>query len=280
MPFIDTPRGQFTYRQTGGTDPTLLFLHGNLGSSRWWLPTFDLLPAEWRAVAPDAIGYGESEHTDDLHRFAIPALLQDMSAFIQALDLPPLHLIAHSTATPVAIEYALAFPGLVASLTLVGPVPTAGIATPPEAYPLLEIMAEDKELRNQALRSTLPALPPDSPQFAQLLADTAKTSPAAYVGIARGLDAWRPGDRLRQLTLPVLLMRGKLDIMLGEQEAQQTLLSIPGAGNLEILQGVGHGPMIENPQGFVQPLIAFIDEDWTGYEDVRDSVQEEKTTNR
>ncbi len=264
MPIIDTSRGRFAYRQTDGADPTLLFLHGNLGSARWWLPTFGLLPAEWRAIAVDAIGYGESEHTDDLHRFAIPALLQDLIAFVQALDLPPLHLVAHSTATPVAIEYALAAPDLVASLILVGPVPTAGITTPPEAYPLLEIMAEDEELRDQALRSTLPSLPPDSPAFGQLLDDTANISSAAYVGIARGLDAWRPGDRLRQLTLPVLLMRGELDIMLGEQEAHQALLSIPGAGNLEVLQGVGHGPMVENPLGFVRPLIEFIDEDRAG----------------
>ena len=267
MPTIQTARGQFAYRQTSGAEPTLLFLHGNLGSSRWWLPTFGLLPAEWRAIAADAIGYGESERTDDLHRFTIPALLQDLVAFVRALDLPPLHLVAHSTATPVAIEYALAFPDLVASLVLVGPVPTAGITTPPEAYPLLEKMAEDKELRAQALRSTLPSLPPDSPAFGQLLDDTANISSATYVGIARGLDAWRPGDRLRQLTLPVLLMLGELDIMLSSAEAQQTLLSIPGAGNLEVLQGAGHGPMVENPPGFVRPLIEFIDEDWAGYKE-------------
>jgi pimeloyl-ACP methyl ester carboxylesterase len=267
MPSIQTTRGRFAYRQTGGAEPTLLFLHGNLGSSRWWLPTFGLLPAAWRGIAPDAIGYGESEHPDDLHRFTVPALLQDLIAFVRALDLPPLHLVAHSTATPVAIEYALAFPDLVASLVLVGPVPTAGITTPPEAYPLLEIMPREQELREQALRSALPTLSPASPVFQQLLADTAQISPAAYVGIARGLDAWLPGDRLRQLTLPVLLMRGKLDIMLSDAEAQQTLLSIPGAGNLEILQGVGHGPMVENPPGFAQPLIAFIDEDRAGNEE-------------
>ena len=264
MPSIQTARGRFAYRQTDGAEPILLFLHGNLGSSHWWLPTFGLLPQQWRGIAPDAVGYGASEDSDDLHRFTVPALLQDLIAFVQALDLPRLHLIAHSTAAPVAIEYALAFPDLVASLTLVGPVPTAGISTPPEAYPLLEIMAKEQELRDQALRSVLPTLPPDSPEFAQLLADTAQISAAAYVGVARGLDAWRPGDRLRQLSLPALLMRGELDIMLSEAEAYQTLLSIPGAGNLEILQGVGHGPMVENPQGFVQPLIAFIDEEAGG----------------
>ena len=274
MPFIDTSRGRFAFKQTVGTDPTLLFLHGNLGSSSWWQPTFDLLPTDWRAVALDAIGFGKSERPDSLHRFGVADLMQDLVAFVEALQLPPFHLIAHSTSTPVAIEYTLTFPDQVASLVLVGPVPTSGITTPLEAYPYLEKLGEDQALRTQALRSSLPSLNHRSILFPNLLEESNDIAPEAYVGIARGLDNWRPGDRLRQLTLPILLMRGELDIMLSETDAQRTLLSIPGAGNLDILHRVGHGPMVENPQGFVQPLVDFISEDAEGYLAVRESVDE------
>ena len=200
--------------------------------------------------------------------------MQDLAAFVEAMQLPPFHLIAHSTATPVAIEFALAFPDQVVSLVLVGPVPTAGITTPPEAYPYLEKLGENQALRKQALRSSLPSLDHTSALFSHLLEETDSISPEAFVGVARGLDTWRPGDRLRQLTLPVLLMRGELDIMLSETDAQRTLLSIPGAGNLDVLHRVGHGPMVENPQGFVQPLIDFIDEDRDAYRTVREGIDE------
>ena len=33
--------------------------------------------------------------------------------------------------------------------------------------------------------------------------------------------------------------------------------------------------MVENPRGFVQPLIAFIDEDGADYEEIRESMEEE-----
>ncbi len=216
----------------------------------------------------------KSDRPDGLHRYSVAALMQDLVAFVEALHLPPSHLIAHSTATPIAIEFALAFPEQVASLVLVGPVPTTGITTPPEAYPYLEKLGEDQALRAQALRSSLPSLGHTTPAFSYLLEQTTTIAPEAYVGIARGLDNWRPGERMRQLTLPVLLMRGALDIMLDETDAQRTLLSIPGAGNLDILQRVGHGPMVENPQGFVQPLIDFIDEDSEAYRTIRVSVEE------
>lgn len=274
MPFIDTPRGRFAFKQTLGIDPILLCLHGNLGSSSWWQPTFDLLPTDWRAIALDAIGFGASERPNGLHRYSIPALMQDLAAFAGAMQLSPFHLIAHSSATPVAIEFALAFPDQVASLVLVGPVPTTGIITPPEAYPYLEKLSDDQALRTQALRSSLPSLDHKSNLFSNLLAQTNSIAPEAYIGIARGLDNWRPGDRLRQLTLPVLLMRGELDIMLSETDAQRTLLSIPGAGNLDVLHRVGHGPMVENPQGFAQPLVDFIDEDRETYSTVRERVDE------
>lgn len=274
MPTISTPRGRFFYRLTTGQSPTILFLHGNLGTSSWWQPILDRLPPDWRGIALDALGYGQSERNDHLDRYSVSALMQDLSACIETLALERVHLVAHSTATPVAMAYALAFPDHVASLTLVGPVPAAGVSTPPEAYPLLERLPGDEELRRQALQASLPTLDPDSELFAQFDADLASIEPMALVAIARGLDIWRPGEQLRQLTLPVLLMRGEEDIMLSKEDAHHTLISIPGANNLEVFRGVGHSPMVERPQAFTDILVEFIAEDWDEYNAVRASAEE------
>ena len=273
MPFIDTSRGRFFYRLAPGNEPTLVFLHGNLGSSRWWRPVLDLLPQGWRGLAYDAIGYGYSDRTGRLDRYAVSALAADLAALADGLELPRFHLIAHSTSTPVALEYALAHPGRVATLTLVGPIPARGVQTPAEAYPLLEQLPHRLDMLEQALIAAAPGLDPSSTEFAQLVEDAAQIEGMTLVAIARGLDAWRPGERLRELTLPVLLMRGEKDIMLDEEEAHHTLLSIPGANNLEIFHGVGHSPMLEAPRGFTEALIAFIAEDWESYESVREQAE-------
>ncbi len=272
MPFFQSDRGNFHYREKPGKKPILLFLHGNLGSSRWWEPVLARLPADWRGVAYDAIGYGDSDRPQGLERYSVPARLRDLIAVMDALTLEQAHLVAHSTATPVAIEFALMAPERVNTLTLIGPVPAAGVQTPPEAYPLLERMTSEPDMLTDMLRASAPHLDAEGPEFARFLADAASLAPLTLPAIARGLDAWRPGDRLRRLTLPVMIVRGEDDIMLEEKEAHLTLLAIPGASNLEILHDAGHSPMIEAPAGLTELLIAFIAEDWDDYENIRHSV--------
>ncbi len=269
---MTSDRGKFHYRERTGDAPTLLFLHGNLGTSRWWEPVLTRLPEGWRGIAYDAIGYGGSDRPEGLERYSVPARLRDLIAVMDALALERVHLVAHSTATPVAMEYAFMAPERVVTLTLVGPVPTSGAQTPQEAYPLLERMVSDQELLTEALHASAPHLDVSGPEFAHYLKDAATLAPLTLPAIARGLDAWRPGDRLRRLTLPVMIVRGEDDIMLEEKEAHMTLLAIPGAGNLEILHGAGHSPMIETPDGLTELIIAFIAEDWDDFESIRESV--------
>ncbi|RME84441.1 MAG: alpha/beta hydrolase [Caldilineae bacterium] len=272
MPFVTTSRGRFFFRQALGEEPTLIFMHGNLGTSRWWRPVLNLLPTGWRGLAYDAIGFGYSElgeQAESVERYGIAAQVQDLAAFADAITDVPFHLVAHSNATAAAVEYTLAYPKRVATLTLVGPVPASGTRTPPEAYPLLERLPGDPELLRQAIAASAPAFTPEDFDIEQLVEDARRTSPVALVASARALDAWQPGPRLRQLTLPVLLVRGERDIMLDEQEAHATLLAIPGAGNLEVLKRVGHSPMLEAPLAFANTLIRFVAEDWEAFAEVR-----------
>ena len=273
MPLIHSPRGAIHYRERPGDTPVLLFMHGNLGTSRWWQPVLERLPAGWRGIAYDAIGYGDSAPADDLSRFSVPARLRDLIAFVDALELGQVHLVAHSTATPVAIEYALIAPERVATLTLIGPVPATGVQTPQEAYPLLERLPQERELMTTALRASAPHFEGSDAAFERYLQDATTLDAETLPAIARGLDAWSPGDRLRRLTLPVMIVRGEDDIMLEEKEAHHLLLNIPGAGNLEILHGAGHSPMIETPEGLTELLVAFIAEDWDEFAAIRRSAE-------
>ncbi len=232
------------------------------------------LPPGWRGIAYDAIGYGDSDRSDDLTRYSVPARLRDLIAFTETLDLERFHLIAHSTATPIAVEYALLAPATVVTLTLIGPVPMTGIQTPTEAYPLLEQLPTDRDLIRRGIRASAPHLDEHAISLEDLVDAVAQLDTLTLPAIARGLDAWHPGDRARGLTMPVMLIRGEDDIMIDEQQARLTLLAIPGAGQLEILQGAGHSPMIENPAGLTELLITFIAEDWDEYQAIRQSVEE------
>ncbi len=107
---------------------TVVFLHGNLSSSRFWEETMLALPADVHAIAPDFRGFGRTEpraidatrglrdFADDLH-----ALLEETG---HSGARP--HLVGWSAGGAVAMQYAIDHPARVASLTLLAPMSPFG----------------------------------------------------------------------------------------------------------------------------------------------------------
>jgi branched-chain amino acid transport system permease protein len=129
---ISTDRLFFNCRIQGDTDGLpILLLHGNFGTSRWWLPLLRMLPTEIRAFAPDMRGSGKSEKPQNGYTIESQAL--DLASLVEALDLSEFALVAHGSGAAVAIEYALTNDVRLQSLVLVDPAPLDGVYTPPEA---------------------------------------------------------------------------------------------------------------------------------------------------
>ncbi|WP_417545352.1 alpha/beta fold hydrolase [Marinobacter sp.] len=55
------------------------------------------------------------------------------------------------------------------------------------------------------------------------------------------------GDTIKRIEDPVLIILGKEDRILDYRNGEAFLEAIPGA-RLEILEGIGHAPMIEAPE--------------------------------
>ena len=114
---------------TRGTrgETTVVFVHGNLSTSRFWEETMLALPPDVHAVAPDLRGFGRTE------RKAIDATrgLRDFADDVHALleEIGPggaLHLVGWSVGGAVAMQYAIDRPARVASLTLLAPMSPFG----------------------------------------------------------------------------------------------------------------------------------------------------------
>lgn len=281
MPTLDTPRMAFAYRTHGETDGLpMLLLHGSYGSSRWWQPFFDILPDAIYAVAPDLRGCGASEKSKS--GYAIAEQAADVEVFVDGLGLDDFDLVGHSSGGAIAMEYALNHGEQVRSLILVDSAPVEGVFTPLEALALLERMRENRELLHQALAALMPAAPPPSMEgddfalfFEQLVDDAQQMAPAAFTEVARALDRWNRFEEARYLTMPTLLVWGERDTIVERDAVTRTLIAIPGAGNLEVLRGVGHSPMIEAPVVLAERMIEFISEDFAGFEEAREMAAEQ-----
>ncbi len=271
MPFVEHQGCRLFYRDQGQGPETILFLHSNFASGRWWEPVASFLAGPYRRLIPDLRGHGQSCRPET--GYDVPSQAGDLAGVIGAAAPEVLHLVAHGFGAAVALEYAVTHPGRLRSLTLVAPAPAEGVKTPPEALAVFQAMREDRNLLLRALSSMMPSLPPGN--LMQALVDETQTmAPAAFIADAQALSLWHVQDRLRSFRVPTLIVWGDLDVMVSYQEAERTMLDIPGA-TLEVLQNAGHVPFLEKPEPFVNILLAFLGEDFDHYEEIRQVDEDE-----
>ena len=97
---ISLPQGRVAYRESGSGDP-ILFIHGWLLSSLTWRKVIPALEPSYRCIAVDLIGAGDTEASLD-GDFSMPAQARMLAAFIDALELPSVTLIAHDSGGTIA----------------------------------------------------------------------------------------------------------------------------------------------------------------------------------
>ncbi|MFB9368239.1 alpha/beta fold hydrolase [Kitasatospora albolonga] len=97
----------------GGPGRPLLALHGHLAEGADFTGTAALLAPEWRVIAPDQRGHGDSDRGADYSR---EGYLDDAVALLHHLDLGPLPVLGHSGGAVTAYQLAARHPGLVSAL--------------------------------------------------------------------------------------------------------------------------------------------------------------------
>lgn len=107
-------------------DAPVVFVHGNASSAIFWEESMLALPPHYYAIAPDLRGYGDSEDLlVDATRGARD-WSEDLKALSDTLGDRPAHLIGWSLGAGPVLQFALDYPGLVSSITLVAPVSPYG----------------------------------------------------------------------------------------------------------------------------------------------------------
>lgn len=103
------------YRETGAEDaPVALFLHGNPTSSHIWRNILPLVSPVAHCIAPDLIGFGQSDKPDITYRFVDHVRYLD--AFIEQRGITSAYLVAQDWGTALAFHLAARRPDLVRGL--------------------------------------------------------------------------------------------------------------------------------------------------------------------
>ncbi|MDA3950913.1 MAG: alpha/beta fold hydrolase [Spirochaeta sp.] len=223
--------------------PVLLYVHGNTGGKLW----FESVMAVdgYRTIAPDLPNFGDSDRLDtaDIDRYAFY-----LARFLTTLEITDAAVVGHSLGGAVAIALAAQFPTLVSRLLLVDSAPVDGLHTPEEYYPVIERYKDDPALLKNALRSVTPTMEDEA--FLDRLTETAmQMNPIAFAGNPRALDRFDYRDRVGDVRIMVLVVRGELDGLITEDMARATAAAFP-KGEFRFLHAVGHSVMVEDPGRF------------------------------
>ncbi|MEU6234094.1 alpha/beta hydrolase [Kitasatospora sp. NPDC047058] len=104
---------RLSYLDFGGTGRPLVALHGHLSEGATFAALAAALGPEWRVIAPDQRGQGESDRTDDYSR---EGYLGDVEALLDHLGLPQAVLLGHSLGAVNAYQFAARHPERVTAL--------------------------------------------------------------------------------------------------------------------------------------------------------------------
>lgn len=228
--------------------PTVLLLHGFTHTGSSWEPVAAALGESYRVLTPDIRGHGAA---GDATPITLEAVLADLAPLLGSGGVT---LVGYSMGGRVALHAALASPDRVKRLVLIGASP--GLADPGEREQRRladEQLADEIErlsikdfARGWAETPVLAGLPAEARGRAH--ADRLRNRPAGLARALRGLGTgalpslW---DRLRELSMPVLLVAGERDEKF-RQIAEEVAGSVPAAEVL-VVPGVGHAVHLEAP---------------------------------
>jgi pimeloyl-ACP methyl ester carboxylesterase len=95
LPFQNKNLQAYSNEKPGLT--SIVFLHGNSCSSRLWQKQFDSpLDDNYNLLAYDFMGFGDSDHSDDINDYSITSLKNSVLHFIDQQHLKDYFLVGHS----------------------------------------------------------------------------------------------------------------------------------------------------------------------------------------
>lgn len=236
------------WKERGEGEPVIL-IHGNWSTCSWWEPTLERVPSGLRAIAYDLRGRGQTQGPDS--SYSIPSLAADLRVFVDALRLSKFHVVGHSLGSAIAMEFAREFPERLCSLVAVAPSWIDGMPMKFHSEVHQRALAADRDLLGRALAALAPARQP-GPFWERLVDEGFQQRITAALRNLDALIEWAPGDALSHLGVPSVVLSGDQDILLGP-ELPYRVTSVLGAHH-EVLSGVGHCLILEDPERFCEVL--------------------------
>ncbi|MEA2066796.1 MAG: alpha/beta fold hydrolase [Thermotogota bacterium] len=241
------------YRETENQKgTTILFVHGNFGSSKWFEPAIERLPEKYRGFALDMPNFGRSDRIDNV---SIETYADYVFKFMKELNLEKVNIVGHSLGGAVVQKVMIDHPEMIDKSILIDPAPPSGLKTSPEVYAVLDLYKNNRDLLKKALIGIMPTREID--KFTEELVDDALLMDGKCFELnARALEEYDFTEDIKDLSIPMLIYVGKKDTLITESMARE-FEELSSKAKVKILDDCGHSVNVEKPDFFVEELEDF-----------------------
>jgi pimeloyl-ACP methyl ester carboxylesterase len=249
--YADLPSGRVFYLDSGGEGAAVLFLHARSGNSLLFEHQIEpFTRAGYRFIAFDRTGQGRSTRSSTPSADSRPELEQLMDH----LGLARAHLVGVAAGGGVVLEYVLARPQRVASVTIANSI---GNVQDPDYLALgRRLRPPEFDRLPLELRELGPSYRAANPQGVQRwleLSTSGQQSPAPVSGAAVAVTFAALGD----VRVPTLLVTGDADLYTPPSVLRQFKQHMPRA-EVVVVADSGHAANWENPDVFNRAVLRFL----------------------
>ena len=252
------------YLEGGPTDgEVVLLLHGFGGEKDNWTRFSRSLTGDYRVIAPDLPGFGQSTRHPDWD-YSLGPQRSRVNEFVQALGLEQFHIIGHSMGGHLTALYSHKYPEQVLSLALFN---GAGVDAPDKndmqralakgENPLIVGSRDDFDRLIEFASYKEPFIPwPVKGVFAQQAMDDAEFNRAVFESLMSD-SASSLEPVLADIQAPVLILWGEYDHVVDVSSVDVMRALLPRT-DVVIMKETGHLPILERPAQTAMHYLEFV----------------------
>lgn len=224
-----------------GRGRPIIFLHGWVGSWRYWITSMQIASTSFRAYALDFWGFGESARNPG--RYTIDQQTDLLNRFLDEMGIGKVALVGHGLGALVSFNFCSRWTQSVDRMMAV---------SAPLYYDSI-----NTRLRTSSLQDSINWLGSKTPEATAALADAAKADSQAITDSINSFQSNELFGKMRQTQIPCLLVYGQNDPAIPSPPADTTI-NLPHMMHHVVLDGCGHFPMIDDAARFHRLMTDFM----------------------
>ena len=224
-----------------GRGRPIVFLHGWVGSWRYWLSSMQVASTSYRAYALDLYGYGDTSH--DPLKYSLDKQAALLSGFLDELGIGKIAIVGHGLGALVGFYFAAQQPGSVDRIM--------AVSCP------LDFNSINGRLKTSDAAELVDWLSNRSADSLNALSDASKADQRAVTASMTSFQSDSLFSQFRSSNVPCLLVYGENDVAMHVPDVEE--IEPYGLHLHQVnLEDSGHFPMMDDADKFNRLLTDFL----------------------